>query len=369
MNRRQLLSGTGASLLLLASGCGADSGSAASGKLTVPDSDVAKLGGQTVVDELKKLYAAAAKAGQRTITVYGPGENDRTGAYKVFTKRFPGIRIKGEYLVGANLSSKINQEFASGKHIADVVQNGDTTAAAQLKQGRFVEFRPASAGDLPADYADGNGLAHAASALAFGPAYNTEKVSASDAPKSWQDMVDPRWRSRMVIEDPTSSGSTASTLSHLLWDGRYSEQFVRQLAAQRPRLAQNAQAAGTSIATGEFDLLPIYPYSFFLRSKAKGAPVGFVFPVEGGNHTSPHFLSLLQGARNPDAAKLFITWMFTPEAQQAIAEVGQWGTMPAAPGPSGYPGLDKLDLLKPFPLNQVGQINNENIAKFKKIFA
>lgn len=367
---KRILCASGAAVLLLVSACGGGGGSApAGGKLAVPVADVDSLGGQPVVDELGRLYAAAVAAGQTTVTVYGPGENDRKDVYEVFAKRFPGITVKGEYLVGADLVSRVNQEFASGKHTADVMQNGDTTAATQIKDKRFVPFAPASAAGLAPAYTDGAGLAHAASVLAFGPAYNTEKVQAADAPKAWQDVLDPKWAGRMVIEDPTAAGSTSSTLSHLLWDGRYQESFVRDLAASKPRLGQNAQSAGTSVATGEFDLIPIYPYSFFLRAKQQGAPLEFVFPMEGGNHMSPHFLSLLDGAPNPDAAKLFITWMFTPEAQQALAEVGQWGTMPGAPGPAGYPPLGELDLLRPFPLDQVGQINNTNIATFKSIFA
>ncbi|MQA84535.1 MAG: extracellular solute-binding protein [Streptosporangiales bacterium] len=359
----------GAAALALASAAAACSGGGAQepGTVQIAPGDAEVLGGKAAVDAMTGLYQAAQRAGQSEVVVYGPGEEDRRPAYDKFEERFPGIEVRGEFFVGPEMTSKINQEFATGKHIADIAQSGDTAIAPYLEQNRLEKFVPATAEGLDPSFRDPDSVVHSSSASTFGILYNTEQVEAAQAPKGWNDLLDPRWRGRMVMEDPTKFGGSFGTLNHLMFDGGYDERFVQRLSAQNVHLVATAAASGTAVATGEFPVAATYPYSFYIRDKAKGAPVEFVFPVDGGNHLSPHYLALLSGAPHPNAAKL-LTWLFTPEGQRALADAGYYPTMPKGPAPGEYPPVDELELLEPFPIAKVNDISAENLAAVKEAF-
>lgn len=355
-----------AALALAVSACGGGSGGEP-GAAQIDSGDAEALGGQAGVDELTRLYDAAMQAGQDTVVIYGPGVEDREPAFEQFEERFPGIDIQGEYLSGPQLTSKVDQEFASGQHVADVIHTGDTSVAPQIQQDRFEKFSPVTAEGLDPQFKDPEGYVHSEGASTFGILYNTDEVSAGEAPKSWEDLTDPKWKGKMVWEDPTSFGATFGAVSHWLYGG-LDTGFLEQLAGQDIHRVASAPEAGAAVARGEFAVVPAYPYSFYARDKDKGAPIGFSFPVEGGNHLSPHYLGLVTEAPHPDAAKLLITWLFTPEGQQATADSGYYPTMPDGPTLEDYPPVNELELLKPFPMAEVNAISDENLATVKGIF-
>jgi iron(III) transport system substrate-binding protein len=319
-----------------------------------------------VEEEMQRLYQAAIDAGQTQVVIYGPGEDDKLPVYELFMERFPEISVRGEYLVGPNMDSKVNAEFASGVHVASLLQSGDTSLAPKVptddEEGLLEPFTPISVEGIDPQFHDEEGTyAFSASASTFGILYNTNLVEADEAPQGWEELLDERWQGEMVWEDPTRFGGAFGFLNKILNDPRYDESFVERLTAQDVYLEASGPAAGNAVATGQFAIELAYPYSFYLRDIERGAPVDFVFPVEGGNHLSPHFLGLLRNAPSPDAAKLVMTWMFTDEAQQAIADVGYYPTMPGVPGPQGNPPVDELDLLDPIALPEVNAISQQNL--------
>ena len=371
MRTRRLGVAAAAALVLLSAACGggAGSGPKVSAAAQAAPPDVAALGGQSTLDTMNGLYRAAQQAGEDQVVVYGPGENDKGPVYDLFKQRFPGISVRGEFLVGPEFSGRVDGEFASGQHVGDLAQAGDTSVAAQVAQNRFQSFTPVNIGALSPDFTDGAGHLAAASAATFGFMVNTTKVPPGSAPKGWQDLVSPAWKGQLTSEDPTKIGGSFSAFSQLLWDGRNGPDYVSRVAAQGLHIEASAPAAGTKVDTGEYAINPFYPYSFYLRDKAKGAPVDFVFPTDGGSHLSGHFLGVFVGAPHPDAAKLLETWLFTPEGQKAAADVGYYPLIPGTPGPQGYPSIERLDQLKALPLSDVAKITNGNLATVQQAFA
>jgi iron(III) transport system substrate-binding protein len=361
-----------AALVLLAAACGdddaGDGGDGGGGGAQAQLDDADALGGDAAVAAMTELYEAAQDAGEDTVVLYGPGEDDRRPAYDLFEERFPGISVQGEFLIGPDLDSKFSQEIASGRHVADVIHTGDTTIAAHMAEDRYEPFAPVTAEGLDDSFSDPDGVVHSASASTFGMLYNTDMVSADEAPAGWEDILDPRWRGQMAAEDPTRFGGVFGALNKLLNDDRYDEGFVEALSEQELNVLASIPAAGEAVATGEFPMMPFYPYSFYARDIDRGAPVAFVFPVEGGNHLSPHYLGLVDGAPHPEAAKLLITWLFTPEAQQALADVGYYPTMPDGPAPEDYPPVNELDLLEPFAIAEVNEITAGHLDTVRAAF-
>ncbi len=358
-------------LLLMLTACSGTVGDSAS-STAIADAgsgDEQVLGGPDAVKAMKDLYAGAQAKGTTTITVYGPGEPDRKPLYDLFSKRFPGIEVKNVYILGPEYAAKMEGEFASGQHVADLVQAGDTSIAGEVGQNYFVHFEPVTAKGLDKKtYADATGTVMAASALPFGFMYNTNTMKAADAPKAWNDLTDPKYRGQMTSDDVTQFGGGFSTLAQMLYDGRYDDAYLKKLAGQGIAFQSSVAVAGTSVATGEHALEPFYPLSFYMRDKAKGAPVAFVFPTGGGVHLSPHYLGVVNGAPNLEGAELLMTWLFSPEAQKAAAAVGYYPLMPGQQGPADSPPADKVDLLKPFLLADVNKISADNLKRVKAAF-
>jgi iron(III) transport system substrate-binding protein len=359
-----------AALTLTACAGGADPAPSGTPGGAPSEDAVELLGGAEAAAEMDELYQAALDSGKTSVTIYGPGETDKEKMYELFSERFPGISVTGVYILGPDYAAKIEAEFASGQHVADIVQAGDTAIASNIKAGYFEPFRPVTAQDVdPEAYADPAGTVWAASASTFGFLYNTNLIDEGDAPAGWDDLLDPSLAGAMTSDDVTRNGAGFGTLSHLLWDGRFDTAWLDSLAAQDITFQSSSPVAGSAVATGQFAVQPFYPMAFYLRDKAKNAPVEFVFPTEGGVHLSPHYLGVINGAPNPDAAKLLMAWLFSPEGQEAAAEVGYYPLVPGQSGPEGLPPVEELDLLKPFNLDDVGGVMAGNLDIVKEAFA
>lgn len=332
--------------------------------------DVELLGGAEAAEALDELYQTALDAGQTAITIYGPGETDKQELYdELFSKRFPGISVTGVYLLGPDYASKMEAEFASGQHVADIVQAGDTSIAPNLAADYIEPFKPVTTAKVSADdFSDPDGAVWAASASTFGFMYNTDKLSAEEAPKGWKDLLDPSLKGQITTDNVTRNGAGFGTLSHIIWDGRFGDGYIEDLAAQDFTLQSSAPVAGSAVATGQFSVEPLYPMSFYLNDKAKGAPVEYVFPTEGGVHISPHYLGIVKDAPSPDAAKLLMTWLFTPEAQQAMSDLGYFPLVPGQVGPDGSSTIDDLDLFKPYNLHDLSGTFADNLKVVKAAF-
>lgn len=359
-----------AALALTACGGGGEAPAPAEPGAAPSDDVVELLGGAEAAAEMDELYQAALESGRTSVTIYGPGETDKEKMYDLFSERFPGISVTGVYILGPDYAAKIEAEFASGQHVADIVQAGDTAIASNIVAGYFEPFHPVGAQDVDAEaYADPAGTVWAASASTFGFLYNTSMLDEADAPRGWDDLLDPSLTGAMTSDDVTRNGAGFGTLSHLLWDGRFGAEWLDALAAQDITFQSSSPVAGSAVATGQYAVQPFYPMAFYLRDKAKNAPVEFVFPTEGGVHLSPHYLGVINGAPNPDAAKLLMAWLFSPEAQDAAAEVGYYPLVPGHAGPDGLPPADELDVLLPFNLDDVGSVMAGNLEIVKQAFA
>ncbi|UED83253.1 ABC transporter substrate-binding protein [Streptomyces profundus] len=338
------------------------------GEPSIGAGDIDPLGGRAAVDEMAELYRAAADEGESEIVVYGPVEDDRAPVYRTFEETFPGITVRTEVLQGPSLTARVNLEVASGRRAADLIQTGDTTMVALAETGRFQPNRPVTAAGLPDSVIDGEERFLGVSALPFVIAFNHDIVPADEAPRGWQELIDPRWRSMLVWDNPTAAGSALTTITHLLHDGRQDEAWLTAMAEQRLGLTPSAAGVSSAMATGEYPVAVSYPYGFYLSASAKGAPLTAVFPVDGGSHLSTHFLGLLDGAPHPRAARLLTAWLFSPRGQAALAEVGQYSLLPGAPPPDGLPPLDEIDRLAHLPADQAERYSRDTLQLTQRLF-
>ena len=173
-------------------------------------------------------------------------------------------------------------------------------------------------------------------------AYNTQKVSAAEAPRTWKDLLDPKWRGKLVTAHPGYSGVIAThvlALVHLHgWD------YFKALAQNKPMLVQSAVDPGGIVASGERPVAANGGDYTFYQLKKKGNPVEIVFPKEGVPLVvSPSAITTF--APHPNAARLFTDFIFSREIQQVLADTeGLYTGHPEVKYPADRPKLGGFQL-------------------------
>ncbi|MDF3337114.1 extracellular solute-binding protein [Mycolicibacterium septicum] len=345
---------------VLAVGCNTAPGSTG-------DTDPAGLGDAVIQRQMADLYTAAQSSDENQVVVYGPGQEFYESAYGLFMRRYPTISVVAEPLLGEKLNTRLDQEFISGKHVGSVQIHGGSGTALAAGAGRCEQYRPFTAGYL-------TGTESAATYTAFsyfgvGIEYNSQKLTADQAPKGWRELADPEWKGRIALQDPNVVGVSALMISNLIAENKLDDTWVRELLGNEPLVVDTAALAEQSVARGERDVVAVNNTGVFTTSKKKGLPVEFVFPTEEGARLDTMYVCLLSGGPNPHAAKLFANWLFTPEAQDEIAQTGVYASRPGTSAPPHLPSLDTIQdkIIPQIPVGQQGSDVQNTIKMIKEI--
>ena len=241
---------------------------------------------------------------------------------KAFEAKFPGISVKVERSGAERVFQRIGQEYASKIHAVDVVNSSDAAHFIVWKrQGILAPFVPEDvAKHFGQDRYDADGLFAAFRVNLPVIGYNTKLVKKEDAPKSFADLLEPKWAGKMVKAHPSYSGTimtaTQQVVRDLGWD------YLEKLAKQRVMQVQSAADPPKKLEIGERAVMVDGNEYSMLVIKAKNGPVDVVHPTEG----TPFVVGpngIFKDSPNPNAAKLFQSWCFTAECQQLIVDIGK----------------------------------------------
>ncbi len=267
-----------------------------------------------------ELIAAATKEGR---VVFYSSYDVAVGEVfrKAFEAKYPGIAVEVERSGSERIFSRVAQEYESGIHAVDVVDSADWTHVLFWKrQGWLAAFVPEETTKWPAEMRDPDGFFAADRASLTVIGYNTKLVRAEDAPKSYADLLEAKWKGKIVKAHPAYSGNVMTTtyaLSQLLgWD------FYQKLAAQRVLQVQSSTEPPKKVALGERAvMIDGNEYNLFLLKK-QGAPVEVVYAQEGTT-LCPGMAGIMKDAPHPNAARLFASFLFSLEAQQLAYDVAE----------------------------------------------
>ena len=241
------------------------------------------------------------------------GEAGAAGVVDAFTKDFP--KIKGNYVRAQNgaLYSKILAERSAGRFGCDVIQFSEIGTAMDFqKRGGYEHYVSPQIPAYAAEHLSTPAGDYFWSGVTFGGiAYNTTKVAAADAPKTWKDLLDPRWRNGVSTKQATSG------LQFVQWyelRRLYGDGFWKEFAKQRPRGFDSRVQLFDRLAKGDDKVTMLGEYGGYLLYKEKGAPLAFVAP-EDGLPASPLVAGIVSKGPHPEAGKLFIDWLMSLRGQ------------------------------------------------------
>jgi iron(III) transport system substrate-binding protein len=240
---------------------------------------------------------------------------------KAFEAKYPGIAMRVERTGAERVYTRIAQEYGSRVYAVDVVNSSDAAHfVAWKRDGLLAPFVPEDVAQYyPAEHEDPDGMFASFRVYLCVMGYNTNLVKAEEAPKSFADLLDPKWSGKIVKAHPGYSGTiltaTYQTARDLGWA------YFEKLAQQKVLQVQSSSDPPKKLALGERAVMADgIEYSMF-QMKEAGQPVEIVYPAEG----TPVIVGpngLFKSAPNPNAARLLQSYMLSAECQQLNIDMG-----------------------------------------------
>src|SRR5438132_18234 len=284
-----------------------------------------------------------------------------------FKEKFSGIEVRVERTGAERVFQRIGQEYASNVHAVDVANSSDAShLLAWKRQGILLPYVPEDVAKYyKPEHRDADGTYAGFRATLSPIAYNTKLVRPEDAPVSFKDLLDAKWKGKIVKAHPGYSGTILTATFEMVRDIGWD--YYEALAKQNVMQVQSATDPPKKLSLGERSVMADgTEYNIFLL-KESGQPVEPVYPSEG----TPFVVGpngIFKAAPNPNAAKLFQNYCFTPEAQQIIIDSG--GLRSLHPQVKEHPGrkpLADIKLMKEDP-EGAEKASEEIKARYQKLF-
>jgi iron(III) transport system substrate-binding protein len=239
---------------------------------------------------------------------------------KAFEAKYPGITVRVERTGAERVFQRIGQEYSSNIHAVDVVNSSDAAHFIVWKRdGILLPYVPEDVPKYPAEHRDVDGQFASFRVWLSIIAYNTNLVKAEDAPKSFADLLDPKWKGKIVKAHPGYSGTIMTATYQMQRDLGWT--FFEQLAKQNIMQVQSSADPPKKLDLGERAVMADGNEYNIFQMKEAGRPVEPVYATEG----SPLIIGpngIFKSSPNPNAAKLFQSFALGREAQQLIIDVG-----------------------------------------------
>ena len=234
---------------------------------------------------------------------------------KAFEAKYSGIKVRVERTGAERVFQRIGQEYASNIHAVDVVNSSDAAHFIVWKRdGILAPYVPEDVAKFyPAEHKDIDGQFASFRVWLSIIAYNTNLVKAEEAPKSFADLLDPKWKGKIVKAHPGYSGTIMTATYQMQRDLGWS--FFEQLAKQNIMQVQSSADPPKKLDLGERAVMADGNEYNVVLLKEAGQPVEPVYPTEGTPTVSGP-TGIFATAPHPNAARLFQAWLHTWETQQ-----------------------------------------------------
>ncbi len=285
-------------------------------------------------EEWDKVLAAAKKEG--TVSVIGPVGNDRHDLLTMpFEKKY-GIKVEYFSDRGSGIGPRLTAERKAGKFLWDIFIGGTTTAlTVTLPGGMLDPIEPALI--LPevkdpkqwrgggVEYVDTGKRILVMMLSQRAILYVNPNVVKPDSITSYKDLLNPKFKRKLVMDDPTMAGPGQATFTFFYLHPDLGPKFIRELAKQEPTIMRDYLQELETIAREKF-LVLIGDTDMIAEERMKaGMPIAILDPrkiKEGSDIGSiTGALTMFNHAPHPNAAKVYINWLLSKEVQTDLARL------------------------------------------------
>lgn len=238
---------------------------------------------------------------------------------KRFGEKYPGLNLTILRQPGEKIRTRILTETRAGRFFWDVVSFNSLDMDALAQEGLLAAYASAETrSGFPRGALDPEGRWAAIYVRQYVIGYNTRSVPPSDAPKSWDDLLQPKWKEKFAM-DESDVEWYAAMLDYLGRDKGTA--FMRALARQNPQLRRGHSLLAKLLVAGDFPLALVHAAEMD-EAKREGAPVDWVKTLDP-IITSPSQVAVSARAPHPNAARLFVDLLLSAEGQALIRDRGR----------------------------------------------
>jgi iron(III) transport system substrate-binding protein len=324
-----------AAALMLVTACGssptatgADSTAKAGAGASAGSGVYAPFAGLTGADREQKLLDATMTEGG-VLDIY-TSNTDEEDLIKAFKEKYPKIKVNNFRANSETVLQRALQENSAGKTANDIMDTNDAELNAMSKEGVLAPYKGPGLDELREGSVFPDWTASRFNAFVVG--WNTDRVKESEAPKSFTDLADPKWKGRLSLElgdwDWYLAMHTYLTEKKGMSDQAVDDLFTKIVG--NAKVVKGHTVQGELLTAGQFDVaLSIYSHTVD-KAVRDGAPLAWRPPVEPVI-IRPNGVGLMAHARHPAAALLWMDWVLTA-GQKVIAEATRVPAAKSVPG-------------------------------------
>jgi iron(III) transport system substrate-binding protein len=253
------------------------------------------------------------------------------------------------------VADRAMSEWRAGKPGFDVVEGNRGVQLIMKSEGLFTKYIPPASEKFPANVKEKDALITPWRVLPISIIYNTEMVKPADLPKTWDDLLQPKWLGKIAMPDPTRHTTTAQFLWNLekFKKDKWLD-YVKGLAKQKPVLVESLAPVTTAVIKGE---APV-GITYVKYVKQYKGPVHYVLMDK--YLADPNYMAVSAKAANQNAAKLYIDYACSGEGQKHVAEDGEFVFAPGV-----LPPIKDAEKVQP----NIILMDNPSADEFKKLMS
>ena len=265
---------------------------------------------------LKALIEGAKKEG--VVHYHGATNiNDMQDLLKGFGRHYPFVDVRYTRLGGPTVVNKIITEYRGGVFNVDAVSMRGTLIPELASKNLIAKYKSPEAPFLRQGFADAEGYAYGYYATGYTLIYNSVRVKPAEVPRSYEDLLNPRWKGRLVMD--REEYDWLAGMIDLMGESK-AISFLRRLVEEQNLKFQRGHTLITQlVAAGEYDLLVDGYTQQALQFKTKLAPIDFAF-MNPTVVKPPSVIAIGSKAPHPHAAALLVDYHLAKEAQEIMAQ-------------------------------------------------
>jgi iron(III) transport system substrate-binding protein len=295
--------------------------------------------------DIKALEEAAKKEGELTWYVAHYTSEGAEDLGRGFTE-MTGVKVNVVRTTAQVAYQRLLQDLKNNQTICDVFSSTDVGHYVRLAaEGRFEKYVPETEAKILPTFRnfDPAGFYHTTSAGLVVLTYNSTKVKAEEAPKKWQDLLDIKWKGKVSTGHPGFSGYVGTWV--LTMKNLYGWSYFDKLEKNKPQIGRSINDTVTALNAGERQVAAGADGST-LFSASRGNPLAVSYPTDGSVLIiAPS--AIMKGTKHPNAAKLFMEYLYSVEAAKINAKHFAIPLRPEVPSPPGAKSISEIKTIRP----------------------
>ena len=262
-------------------------------------------------------FASAEGASGKVMLYSSMQEAQLQAIEQAFEAKYPGVDMEYYYAGGGKLVTKMTTEAQDGGQIAsDLVWLGDPSDYEVFKKNGWLEpYVSPETDHIAKEYMDPEGYYTAGRLVTMGIAWFIG-VDEADAPKTWNDLLDPKWQGQIIMTDPAQASTTKYWMAAMMQSEKYGPEFFKKLRENGVELESGTTATHNRVADASYQVGICLDY-VSANLIAEGSPMAFHYTTEDViTMTSP--VAIIKGCANPDNAKLLMDFILSKEGQEVL---------------------------------------------------